>query len=242
MKGDQGGRVGALHRLRLDLAPALSNASDGLLADRAPSGVELFGRVLVAFLSADVGLIDFDHVAQRELPPATRLAYAVQHMPCRPILHAKLFGELQGADALACGQNRVDGVNPVLEVGFRRVHDGAGGDGEGLAAILVPVGVGLAGWAREVVHAATVRAGDLAAPPDFLKPSAAGRVVGEAPVELRNADGGGDALAARVVRLAFAVVLDYRHVRALPDCLQIIVSQARSTCKDFLRILLHNSH
>ena len=211
---DQRASIRALHRRCLDLPAAFANTCNGLLADRAASRMEFLGLVLVRFLAADVGLVDFDHVAQREVSPPARFTYPVQHMPCGAVLHAKLFRQLQRGDALAGREDAVDGVYPVLQRTLGRVHASACRDGETLAAVLVLVAVvALALVGDDVLDTAAVRADRSAFPSRLLKPRVAGVLIGEHAEQLNDADRFRRALAGGVGAVALFVVLDDCHCR-----------------------------
>lgn len=74
----------------------------GSFADRSTASAEFLGLMLVGFLAAEESLIHFDDALEFSQFPTARLTQAVEHKPCRLLLHADLFGDLHGGDTL-CG-------------------------------------------------------------------------------------------------------------------------------------------
>ena len=159
---NEGGGPGVSDVFRLDLAAPLLDADHGFLADRAASRVQFPGFVLVAFLPADVGLVDLDSFRELEVAAAAGFADTVQHVPGGAVLDAEFLGELHGADALAGGEDGVDGVHPMLQVGLGGMEAGARRDREMPTAGLAPE-MGRLGWRgrTDIVRTSAVRTGRL---------------------------------------------------------------------------------
>ena len=153
-------------------------------------------------------------------------------MPCGAVLHPEFLGQLQCADAFARRQYRVDGEYPVLQRALRGVHAGVGGDGELLAAVLVPVVARLARRLGDVLDAAAVRADRLAFPTGILEPCVAGVLVGEHAEQPNDADRLGDPLAV-ADHGAVLLELHYRHCHRLPSECGLLYSQWNQCASTF---------
>lgn len=137
----QSSHIGSLNRHRYGASAALPESYNGSLADAATSGLELFVFVLIALLSADEAFVHFDDAAQliKVIARAARLTQTLEHKPSRLLRDADLLRQLQARDALACGNEQVHGVEPLVQGNVAALEDRACADreieGTGVAAV-----------------------------------------------------------------------------------------------------------
>ena len=136
---------------------ALSHTKDRRLADRAATGLELLGLMLVGlFPTDDKGFIDFDDALQFFKFRAARLAQAVKHKPSRLLRDPDFFGELHGRNALASRHKQVHRVNPFVQRNVRALENRSDANREVLLALIAAIKSALAG--RNTVAKPTNRA------------------------------------------------------------------------------------
>ena len=107
-----------------------------------------FGRRAedVLRLAADIGFVRLDNLV-RATDRAGRgvdgaLAKAMKQEPRGLVVGADHPYELKGANALLGRSHELSGQHPLAEWDVGALHDGADGDGEGLAAVLALVDAG----------------------------------------------------------------------------------------------------
>ena len=66
------------------IALALLHADDGYFADRAATGLEFLGSVLIGFLAADIGFVNFNNAPQKVIIIVVFAGFAdaLEHEPC----------------------------------------------------------------------------------------------------------------------------------------------------------------
>lgn len=132
-----GGRVGDDPGFRP--TALLAHPQHGSLADRAATGVQLLGLVLVGFLAANIHLVDFDEAAQDGRVIAAGFTEPLQHEPRALLRDPDLLGQLKAGNALAGRDQQIHGIEPLMERDMAPLEDGRGPDGEvryaGVAAV-----------------------------------------------------------------------------------------------------------
>ena len=182
--------IGSADRLRHGAATPLPHAKYRCLADSAAPGAELLGRVLVAFLAAEICLVDCDCAVQLGQVAFARLAQAPKHEPCGFLSDTNLLGELHRRDALTCRDDEVHRVNPLVQRNVRPLEDGAGADGEILFALIAAIEATLA--RRDPLAKAADRATRTIRPEPFFQAPPGSFLIGD---HLEKLEGGNGALA-----------------------------------------------
>ena len=144
--------------------------------------------VLVAFLAAEIDLVDCDRPGGRVLPLGPSLANAMGKVPGGGLADAEVALQFHARDAPEAGREQVDGhgLGAVAELGA--MHQGAGLGREVLAALAAAVGLGLARALGLDVGGAAARAAHAVGPEDRRESGLGAVVVGERVHQLEQCD------------------------------------------------------
>ncbi len=117
----------------------LAQSHDRSLTDSATARVQLFPFVFIAFLPADVRLVNFNRAGKYRLIIAAGFADSVHHEPRRLLGNADLLRHLKRRDRLSGRDHQIHSVDPFVQGDVAALKNGAGPDGEvfiaGVAAI-----------------------------------------------------------------------------------------------------------
>lgn len=141
------------HYLYRCATAALPHAENRCFADRAAPSVKLLALVLVRLFAADVRLVNFDDAAQLVELVAACLAEPPEDEPSRLLGNADLLGELHRGDALACRNDEIHRIDPLMQRNMRPFEDRAGANGEILLAMIAAIVAALAD-SDPIAHAA----------------------------------------------------------------------------------------
>ena len=100
--------------------------------------------VLVAFLAAEIDLVDFDRPGGRVLPLGPSLANAMGKVPGGGLADTEVALRFHARDAPEAGREQVDGHGLGAVARLGALHQGPGLGREVLAALAAAVGLGLA--------------------------------------------------------------------------------------------------
>lgn len=168
-------------------APALTHTENGRLADRAPSGIEFLGLMLVLFDATDIGLVNLDNALQHfELRPAG-FTKTMKDEPCRFLRDPDFLCELHRRNALAGRHEQVHRVNPLMQRNVRSLEDGAGANREVLFALIAAIEAFLTD--RDTFAEAADRAAWPVRPKATFKVGASGFLIGKHLEQLEGGDG-----------------------------------------------------
>ncbi len=112
--------------LRSGAPVAFPHPQHGRLADRAASGVEFLPFVLVAFLAAEKGFVNFDDPLQLVdgIRRATSLTEPTENEPRRLLRDSDFLRQLHTTDALPGRDQQVHAVNPLVQRHLRPLENG----------------------------------------------------------------------------------------------------------------------
>lgn len=172
----------------LQSAATLTHAENNGLADRTAPHVELLGLVLIAFLAADVGFINFDYASQLfQVFTAASLTQPVKHEPSGLLSDSDFFGKLKGRNTLASRDEQVHGVQPLVKWDMGPLKDRSSPDGKILIAIIASI-VTLLAWRDALAIGRANGALDSIRPQARFKISSRRLFVGEHLEQLKGAD------------------------------------------------------
>jgi len=163
-------RVNRFDGQRYGVPAALPHTDNGSLADRAATGVQFLVLVLVGFLPADVGFVDFDDAGELAEILAARLAQPAEDEPRGLLRDANFLRQLHRRDALARGHNEIHRVNPLVQRNVRPLENSAGANREILFALVAAVEAAFA--LRDPLAETTDRAARTIRPEPAFKPDA----------------------------------------------------------------------
>lgn len=135
-------RVCRINRLRNRSAAALAHTHDRDLADSAATGAEFLARVLVRFLTADIGFVNLNDAVKDGRIVSARFAEPVQDEPSRLLRDAYFLRQLQGRNALARRDEQIHGVKPFVQGNVRPLENGSGADAERFLALETAIQTG----------------------------------------------------------------------------------------------------
>ena len=136
--------IGALHEDCLGAPATLAHSVDGRFTRAAGSGMQFLSLVLVTFLAADEGLINFDDALQVSEVVSASFAQALQHKPRGLLRDPDFLRQLHGRDALARGDEQVHCVNPLVQRNVRALEDRTGANREIFLALIAAIVAALA--------------------------------------------------------------------------------------------------
>lgn len=149
----------------------------------APS-VHTLAGVLVGFLTAYIRLVSLNRAGKQAVSLAS-LTDAMAEMPRALLRNAKFLAQLDRGNALAGDRHKVHGVNPLGQGELAIFHDGAGANGELLAARLAGVELATPDCPNGIV--AAMVAGNALGPPGGGEVGAGGILCGEGFAEVECA-------------------------------------------------------
>jgi hypothetical protein len=123
---------------------ALTHPNNRRLADRAATGLQLLGPVLICLFSADKGFVDFDNASQFFEFRTARLAQSVKDEPRGFLRNADFLGELHGRNALARRHKQIHRINPLMQRNVRPLENRSGSNREVLLALIAAIKAALA--------------------------------------------------------------------------------------------------
>src|SRR4051794_4712913 len=118
---------------------ALPHSENGGFPNGTAPSTQLLVSVLVSFLPANVGFVDFNYAAQLFELVAASLAKPSENEPCGFLCDADLFRKLHRRDALACSDDEVHRVNPLMQRNVRPLEDRASANREIRLALVAAV-------------------------------------------------------------------------------------------------------
>ena len=149
----------------------------------APGVCALVG-VLVVLFASDVGLVGLNRTSQQAIGLAS-LTDAMAEVPRALLGNAEFLAQLDRGNTLAGDRHKVHGVNPLGQGELAIFHDGAGADGELLAARLAGVELAAPDCPNGIVSAMV--AGNALGPPGGGEVGAGGILCGEGFAEVECA-------------------------------------------------------